>query len=292
MIERLDITKRVYVKPSRMGEFKAYTLGTADVVLFNPRTMSYDGPRLAGVPLHFINALGFSWPLAEARAGALSVLMPAAVATDVNPARVRDMLMCIDTAPDANAVDACVADLGGISGVRDAIRSRQQLGSELWDLRERVQTQWVKQVVRYSLPVLPPEELAFRAEAKLLDRLGDIQFSDCPSPFSRHVQAQHLRTTFPLIGSTLATTSLLYGDGLPLSKDTGSWKPCSNAATSVVVTRWHAPGSLVYSMCAHCRGKAQPCDESERDESERDSDSGDESQMDMDGLSLGSESDY
>ena len=110
--------------------------------------------------------------MAEARAGALSVLVPAAVATDVNPVRVREMLMRIDTALDAHAIDACVADLGGSRGIRNAIRSRHQIGSGLWDLRERVQAQWVQQEVRYSLPVLPAEKLAFRAEAKLLDRLG------------------------------------------------------------------------------------------------------------------------
>jgi hypothetical protein len=37
--------------------------------------MRYDGQRLRNVPLHKVAALNYAWPLAEARAGALSVLV-------------------------------------------------------------------------------------------------------------------------------------------------------------------------------------------------------------------------
>lgn len=55
-------------------------LDTFDVTLFNPRTMAYDGPNLTKVPHECVCGLGFSWPLAEARAGALAVLVPTALA--------------------------------------------------------------------------------------------------------------------------------------------------------------------------------------------------------------------
>ena len=49
-IERLDLSQRVYVKHSdddrEFGRDAPFTFGVADVVLFNPTTMAYDGARL------------------------------------------------------------------------------------------------------------------------------------------------------------------------------------------------------------------------------------------------------
>ena len=94
------------------------------------------------------------------------------------------------------------------------------------------------------------------AEALLLDRLGDVKFVDCPHQFSRHLVGP-LSQHFSLSGVTLVTWSLLFGDGRPL-QNLGIWTPCSNAATSLVVSRWHAPGSLAWERCGVCRGWCRP----------------------------------
>merc|ERR1719230_749320 len=98
--------------------------------------MQYDGRRLLKVPLFNICGLGYSWPLAECRAGALALLVPALTPilpldlTDASAAEdfgfERMMLRRIDTADDAHALATCAQQLAGSATVCDAIRSRQQ----------------------------------------------------------------------------------------------------------------------------------------------------------------------
>ena len=95
--------------------------------------MEYDGVRLPGVPLANIAGLGFSWPLAEARAGAL-----ASALTGVTPSTLDvSLLRRIDTAPDPNAIAASLVQQD--CAVHERICARHSISSSLHTLRDRVQ---------------------------------------------------------------------------------------------------------------------------------------------------------
>ena len=60
-------------KRDRLSDADTIILGTVDVVLFNPTTMTYDGSRISGVPLDAcVTALGLNTALAEARSTAVA----------------------------------------------------------------------------------------------------------------------------------------------------------------------------------------------------------------------------
>ena len=64
-----------------LATIERLTPKSADVVLFNPCTMEYDGQRFTGVPLNCVSGLNYAVPLAESRAGALGLLAPIASTT-------------------------------------------------------------------------------------------------------------------------------------------------------------------------------------------------------------------
>ena len=171
--------------------------------------MEYDGVRLPGVPLANIAGLGFSWPLAEARADAL-----ASALTGVTPSTLDvSLLRRIDTAPDPNAIAASLVQQD--CAVHERICARHSISSSLHTLRDRVQHQWVQQFVQETLRTETPvgtahTELADKAQEMLLDRPGSHAHM---RKSSRHVVSPF--TQEMLSGECLASVSLLFGDGKP-----------------------------------------------------------------------------
>ena len=211
-IERLDFTTHVYVKLATCDEEcelgAPWTVGVADVVLFNPQTMEYDGLRLTSVPLHNICSLGFGWALAEARAGALSALVPLIslhsnqdgehastsesssdadsedevfydclehlpTSHSLSPADFQALLRRVDTADSAHEIVACVAEVEGLQSLQAAISAREHTIASLREIRERVQEQWVQQQVRHAHHMYdgdgsPPSSKELTQRARLL----------------------------------------------------------------------------------------------------------------------------
>jgi hypothetical protein len=203
VIEALHPLVKVFTKPDSDG-VAGWTLGRADVRLFNPISMAYDGVRLAGVPLCNIAGLGFSWPLAEARAGALALALAGVTPSTLDVS----LLSRIDTAPDPNAVAAALE-----CSAQERIRARHSISCSLHALRDRVQHQWVQQFVQEGLRAetsiaTTRGELVEKAQQMLHQRPGSNWYKS-----SRHVISSF--TSEMLGGECLASVSLLFGDGKP-----------------------------------------------------------------------------
>ena len=198
--------------------------------------MAYHGSRLRDVPLANIFGLEFSWPLAEARAGALVMLVAEAVSQSESEGIPLEkfsfgmagevswfchMLRNIDTAIDCSAILECVQLLGGSKSVQGCISSRQQMVTALQELRDRVQGQWIRQMhclTAESSEALEQRILADRPGfSTILEQAdsykphwqGGNSWVHCCQATSRHV----VQSWGQLSGETLASMSLLYGDG-------------------------------------------------------------------------------
>ena len=139
----------------------------------------------------------------------------------LSPAAFHNLLRRIDTAVHADLLADCVLELGGSEHIQNAIYARRQMISSLSQLREHVQNEWVRQQIhyfnyegyatvgavndRYAYGTRPSVQVLSKWASELLvDRPGAVAWGDC-----RHVfQGRH-----GFSGETLATRSLLYGEG-------------------------------------------------------------------------------
>ena len=238
-ITSLDLMAKVSTKKGPWGN-AGWTLGTADVVLFNPRTMAYDGLRLPGVPLANICGLGFAWPLAESRAGALAVLMKA----NEHPAVATSRLCDIDVAPHPIAVASCVAALDCPTTILHAIESRHAVAVKLLQLQECVQRQYLHQYVQVELgtpdsegELFTGDQLLQKGRATLFDRRvsSTVIINDGRDKIlrsSRHVLS--FDESHILGGQCLASYSLIFGDGHPVTYTTRSVNRSGNLYLSTL----------------------------------------------------------
>ena len=171
------------------------------------------------MPLFNVCGLGFSWPLAEARACALAAAMKGDALAEFDAS----LLHRIDTAanPLALAVQ-CSSRFSGFSRSElqllvQKISSRQVMAVRLQRLQDSVQSQWITQFVKYGLrtsdsPVPSADELLLDAQRTLHDRRRPTT-SSMLNRSSRHVVSEGSRSM--LSGLCLASVSLLFGDGKP-----------------------------------------------------------------------------
>lgn len=144
------------------------------------------------------------------------------------------LLQNIDTAVDTNTIAECTARLGGseIGSILRGVRSREQMASYMHRLREYVQCQYMRQmqcIIRTADgdPPVSPENVELLQRLMFKDRPDFTNLLPSDPHFrafrthSCNVLSRHITNERCIFaGQTLASVSLLYGDGKsPLSPE-------------------------------------------------------------------------
>jgi hypothetical protein len=147
VIVAINLDREIVVKEAFEGwHSRRICFGTVDVVLFNPLTSQYDGPRLSDLPIGFTWSLGFRAALEEARSIAIAHICRSAVAGSA-VWRERETLACIgrirelsDVQGIARALESLVHDACGVAA---SIRAREFEVERGDELTRRIQEQAV-----------------------------------------------------------------------------------------------------------------------------------------------------